>query len=273
MKSGIYNSVICFVLLVPASSSGFSQFPTDGSWGTVRQGQPYVITPGGFKNPPGPGEGAGVVVDPFRFVITGSAGEEVKVVLTLPDAFASDVDSAVIPLTNWTYSVCDGCEGSCFCSGAYIDSVMVTIHNNGVTLLTVGATFFVPDTASLGSYTAALRASYAGKETTAVRSLEVTLSTDAGGDRSVPLEFSLAQNYPNPFNPSTTISYTLPAQSLVTLKVFNVLGQEIATLVDGIESPGSKSVQFDGGGLPSGAYFYRLQAGSYTATKMLMIVR
>jgi hypothetical protein len=89
----------------------------------------------------------------------------------------------------------------------------------------------------------------------------------------LPDRFVLFQNYPNPLNPSTTISYALPAQSYVTLKVFNMLGQEIATLVHGIESPGSKSVRFVGSGLPSGAYFYRLQAESYTSTKMLMIVK
>ena len=89
----------------------------------------------------------------------------------------------------------------------------------------------------------------------------------------VPSTFALHQNYPNPFNPSTTISYTLPVQSFVTLKVFNVLGQEVATLVNGIESPGSKSVRFDGGRLPSGVYFYRLQAGSYSGTRMLLIVK
>ena len=89
----------------------------------------------------------------------------------------------------------------------------------------------------------------------------------------LPARVLLEQNYPNPFNPSTTISYALPAQSFVTLKVFNVLGQQVATLVDGIESPGSKSVRFEGSGLPSGAYFYRLQAGSYSTTKMLMVVK
>jgi hypothetical protein len=89
----------------------------------------------------------------------------------------------------------------------------------------------------------------------------------------VPKGFELGQNYPNPFNPSTTISYTLPAQSLVTLKVFNVLGQEVAVLVNGIESPGTKSVRFVGSPFPSGAYFYRLQAGSHSATKMLMSVK
>jgi hypothetical protein len=88
-----------------------------------------------------------------------------------------------------------------------------------------------------------------------------------------PNSFSLAQNFLNPFNPSTTISYALPVQSLVALKVFNVLGQEVASLVNGIENPGNKSVRFDGSSLPSGVYFYRLQAWSYSGVKMLVVVR
>jgi hypothetical protein len=94
-----------------------------------------------------------------------------------------------------------------------------------------------------------------------------------GRENEAPVAFRLLQNYPNPFNPSTTISYTLPVQSAVTLKVFSLLGQELATLVHGLESPGTKSVRFDGSGLPSGVYFYRLQAGVYSATKMLVITQ
>lgn len=97
--------------------------------------------------------------------------------------------------------------------------------------------------------------------------------TSVNSNLQQPTIFALRQNYPNPFNPSTTIPYDLPIQSLVTLKVFNVLGQEVATLVNGIEAPGSKSVRLDGSGLPSGVYFCRLQAGSYSGTRMLMIVK
>jgi hypothetical protein len=100
-----------------------------------------------------------------------------------------------------------------------------------------------------------------------------TLSAVDSSRISIPAAYVLRQNYPNPFNPSTTISYALPTQSLVTLKVFNVLGQEVATLVNGLENPGNKSVEFNAAGLPSGVYFYRLQAGSYSGTKMLMVVR
>jgi len=83
----------------------------------------------------------------------------------------------------------------------------------------------------------------------------------------------LSQNYPNPFNPSTTISYHLPRQSHVTLKIFDVLGREVAMLVNRVEEPGYKSVNFDAKPLPSGVYYYRLQAGNYIETKKLLLLR
>jgi hypothetical protein len=85
--------------------------------------------------------------------------------------------------------------------------------------------------------------------------------------------FALGQNYPNPFNPSTTITFTLPTKSFVTLKVFDSLGQEVSTLVSEEMPPGTYSRQWNAEGLPSGAYFYRIQAGSYTETKRLIVIR
>jgi hypothetical protein len=89
----------------------------------------------------------------------------------------------------------------------------------------------------------------------------------------VPTAFVLHQNYPNPCNPSTTIKYELPRASYVTLTVYDVLGREVATLVNGIEEPGYKSVQWDASGVASGIYFYRLQAGDFVATKKLLLIR
>jgi hypothetical protein len=89
----------------------------------------------------------------------------------------------------------------------------------------------------------------------------------------IPTEYRLEQNYPNPFNPSTTIRYALPEASYATLKIYDVLGQEIATLVNGVEEAGYKSVTFDAGKLSSGIYFYRLQSGYYVDTKKLLLLR
>ena len=86
-------------------------------------------------------------------------------------------------------------------------------------------------------------------------------------------EFRLNQNYPNPFNPSTTIRYALPSRAQVTLTVFNTLGQHVATLVNEIQDPGYHDVRFDGSGLASGVYFYRLQAGDVVQSKKLIVLR
>jgi hypothetical protein len=89
----------------------------------------------------------------------------------------------------------------------------------------------------------------------------------------LPVMFTLRQNYPNPFNPATIISYQIPTQSNVTLKVYDVLGREVATLVNGLEQPGYKSVNFNADNLASGVYYYRLQAGNYIATKKFVLLR
>jgi hypothetical protein len=89
---------------------------------------------------------------------------------------------------------------------------------------------------------------------------------------NIPSEFRLHQNYPNPFNPSTTIRYQLPTLSHVTLKVFDVLGREVTTLVAGVEESGYKSVQWSASGVASGVYFYRLQAGQFSAVKKMLLM-
>jgi hypothetical protein len=88
-----------------------------------------------------------------------------------------------------------------------------------------------------------------------------------------PNSFNLYQNYPNPFNPSTLIRYQLPAGVFVTLKVFDVLGNEVETLVSEYQNAGNHSVKFNASNLPSGVYFYRLESGNYLNTKKLLLLK
>jgi hypothetical protein len=90
---------------------------------------------------------------------------------------------------------------------------------------------------------------------------------------SKPLSFNLAQNYPNPFNPSTRIEFTLAKESSVDLKVFNILGQEVATLVHGNLTSGPHAVTFNAKNLASGMYIYRITAGDYTSVKRMMLLK
>jgi uncharacterized delta-60 repeat protein len=93
-------------------------------------------------------------------------------------------------------------------------------------------------------------------------------------DRNVlPAAFALLQNYPNPFNPSTTIRYGLPHKSQVSLTVYNVLGQQVATLVQGEQEVGYHEVRFEASGFSSGVYFYRLQANDFASTGKLLLLR
>jgi hypothetical protein len=105
--------------------------------------------------------------------------------------------------------------------------------------------------------------------------------TDADENTNQPEVFVLYQNYPNPFNPSTRIKYIVPIviaskakqSTLVTLIVYDALGKEVTTLVDEEKSFGEYDVRFDASGLPSGIYFYRLEAGSFTVTKKMLLLK
>ncbi len=99
------------------------------------------------------------------------------------------------------------------------------------------------------------------------------VATGVEEESVVPDKFALEQNYPNPFNPSTTIRYALPAQAQVTLTVFDALGRSVAELVNGEQVAGEHQVRFDGSRLSSGVYYYRLQAGSWSATRKLLLVK
>ena len=105
--------------------------------------------------------------------------------------------------------------------------------------------------------------------------IHMIVSSTVGIEDEFPLPtvYSLYQNFPNPFNPSTTIKYSIPNEGRVSLIVFNLLGEEVTTLVNEEQSAGNYKVEFNISSLPSGVYFYQLKAGDYTNTKKMILLR
>ena len=100
-------------------------------------------------------------------------------------------------------------------------------------------------------------------------------SVDVGSeeDTQAPKEFSLSQNFPNPFNPVTIISYQLPETGFVTLKIYDILGNDVVTLVNEEKPAGNYNINFDASKLPSGVYYYKMRAGNYVETKKMMLLK
>jgi hypothetical protein len=101
----------------------------------------------------------------------------------------------------------------------------------------------------------------------------IVLDVEQDALSAIPEEYSLSHNYPNPFNPSTKINYTVPQQSRVTIKVYDMLGREVATLVDENHPAGRYTVTFDGSALASGIYIYRMSSGSKVISHKLMLIK
>jgi hypothetical protein len=98
--------------------------------------------------------------------------------------------------------------------------------------------------------------------------------TDVNNETRLPISYSVTQNYPNPFNPSTKINYSLPAEGNVTLKIYNILGQEVRTLINNEnKSAGDYTISFDASNLASGVYFYRIEVSNYVEVKKMMLLK
>jgi len=102
---------------------------------------------------------------------------------------------------------------------------------------------------------------------------KVITDVEENNESEIISEFLLEQNYPNPFNSTTTIKYSIPQQGLVTIKIYNAIGEEIVTLINKEQPVGNYDVEFNVTSLPSGIYFYRLKAGSFVETKKMVLLR
>lgn len=115
--------------------------------------------------------------------------------------------------------------------------------------------------------------SYGSSEWSSEARFRVDINVSAEASEGIPSEYQLSQNYPNPFNPATTIELALPEEGLTTLKVYDILGREVAVLMDEAVSPGRYRVTFDASRLSSGTYFYVLRSGGTTIVKKMLLLR
>jgi hypothetical protein len=211
--------------------------------------------------------GSAVVVTPPIVSSTELANAAIDVALNheITATFSVAMDASTI--TESTFTLMQGTT-----------SVSGVVSCSGTTATFAPASNFAPNTLYTATITTgakdlagnALANDYVWRFTTGA-------AVTAVGSGLAPHEFALLQNYPNPFNPSTRIQYSLEKAGMVSLKVYNVLGLEVATLVKAYQEANSYSVQFNSneGGLDlsSGVYFYRLEAGSFVSTKRLILMK
>ena len=138
---------------------------------------------------------------------------------------------------------------------------------------------FTPDTSKAYSDTLYILSNSSIPLTKVPLSGNGTITAVSQNESGIPKSYGISQNYPNPFNPTTVINYQLPVNSFVTLKIYDVLGREVATLINGKQSAGYYNATLNAANLPSGVYFYRLsavssgQAGPFTQTKKLVLIK
>ncbi|MGA1465153.1 MAG: T9SS type A sorting domain-containing protein, partial [Balneolaceae bacterium] len=152
---------------------------------------------------------------------------------------------------------------------SYLASYEVDATNLAGGTAFITASGFINPAANQDGEGFAVLAVFADGSTTLLES--VTSSIEDGNE--FPTAYTLSQNYPNPFNPSTTIQYSLPEVAEVMLEVYNMLGQKVASLVEARQSAGTYTIEFDGSGLASGTYMYRMQAGDFVQTRKFALIK
>jgi hypothetical protein len=259
VKGGGWNSLqFAEVDLAPAKSNGSD---------TIKcKGIDAVADPDGAIS--FGGIGIPWVASKFKYVALGTAGKvEVTTVANVGGTyklriFGQNLTAAKVPLTIT--------EGTTTLATANLPFKYVT---GSTTVIDVTGNDVVSPTFTLAAGTHKLALSGAGVNIDYVQLIKQDIQTGVSRDGLQPGMFALEQNYPNPFNPTTTINFSLAKASNVKLTVYNILGQQIRTVVDTRMNAGQQSIVFDASKLASGVYFYRLEAGDFSAVKKMLLLK
>ncbi len=171
----------------------------------------------------------------------------------------------------WALSISP--DNSLIFAGTYVDGIFLS-RDNGKSWLALNDSLSTYDYISAFTFSPDESTVYAATEDAGVWKRPLSELTSVKTSHTyAPEQFTLSQNYPNPFNPSTTISYSLPKSSNIKIEVFNVLGEKVATLVNGYEQAGGHNIQWDAGGFASGIYFYKLSANNLSQIKKMILLK
>ena len=266
-----------------ASSAGFysdggdlSTTAVDGDMTNLSRGYTYSLTPNTSPSPITPLINGHEQGRTAQLQTDVGYGTPVRVVFILPTHLIGDDGNYSLPCGFKSDAIYVEETGERFDPNRP-DTIT---QGSGCTLtLDVGITLSVPSDAVTGGYTAQiiLEASYIGNSKSmppgGMRSEMEMLIGVRVSDYDIPASISLLQNYPNPFNSSTTITYGLPEPASVTLKIFDLLGREITTLIHGYQYAGWHTIDWKADEVASGAYVYKLAAGNFTQAKKVLLVR
>ena len=189
-------------------------------------------------------------------------GPDLEITYKVPSAITN---SAYPILVEFFKADSDGEEGKTFLGSDTLQAINAGVEKT--------ITFTPADTVEVGNQIVATATDSAGNTSEFSLAFDIVTSVADTASSLTPKAFELLQNYPNPFNPSTTINYQIPELSNVVLKVYDVLGNEISVLVNESKQPGYYEVELNATSLPSGIYFYRLQAGSFVETKKMILIK
>ncbi len=281
---------------VKYNSSGVQQWAIDGADDIAVDDSGYVYATGGYMHGTAKYTPSGVLVwgtgagghsllldqDGSVFVQSFYAGSIGKII-------GGTLQWEVVPISVWfAYGFCLDSYGSAYISGyggfssdgtlpysakvntSGIVEWMIKYRNTDNAFL-IPAVCQVDPSGNLYVAGSSQRSDFTNSPTI-IKYSQVTVSVDEPG-QSIPEKYSLSQNYPNPFNPSTEIRFRVAAYGLVNLMVFDVLGREVATLVDDKLSPGSYSAEWNARNAASGVYFYRLTAGDFVETRKMVLMK
>ncbi len=283
-RDEFHNRVICFAqntvkgdtlsssaeLTALMYWAGGFYYPPDGDLGNLSRGVTYTIVPGSVGNPITPivnGMERGQIPK-LKFDVP--TGITIWIKWILPRGIVSDDGNGSLP--------CRFAPDAVLCeeTGGRFDpnqSDTIDVGSHCSVTLEIGITATVPVNVALGSYTAQIiiEAGYVG---TPPAGSEMELLYTAGvSSHDIPERFTLLQNYPNPFNSSTTISYGLADASNVTIRIFDILGRRVTSLLGGFQHAGWHSIEWEAADMPTGVYYYRLEAGNSVLVKKLSLVR